>query len=356
MTPVREKWMWVQLFKLGCLISPLLVLTSALCAEDAEIRLHAIETIHVPSLRAEFVISPIKCDEDGNLFSRSPDAAGLEGGVILKIARNGDKETRFETGSIPELHAPRLIDFSPAGSGQDLFVLVKTEKEGENSHYIVRFDGDGKYQAKYLVPASVRVQRIAVFPNGEFFVTGRKLATGPSHIAMNSDPFVGIFDPATDVVREIRLKNDVKAKGKQNKETLADRAYESSLTMSSAMLGGDGNVYLTRRTPTGPVFAISPGGRPLRTIHLVPPNGSQLHSVQVAARELAAEYRKIGSDGSTVLAVLLQLFDLRTGRKTSGFLAPNSLGTFGCYLGGKEFVFLDTEDDDKLNIIHAAPE
>ena len=357
--------MWVQLFKRGSGVTLFLILTHVLWAQDVEIALHATETIPLPNQRAGFIISPIKCDEDRNIFIRSPDNAGLDGGLILKISPNGDKETRFESASVPELLAPRLIDFSPAGSDGGLYALVKAEKENENQYYIVRFDSDGQYQSKYSVPSPFHVQRIVAFPNGDFFVSGRKLIKGTSQSSINSDPFVGIFDAGRQLVREVHLKGDVRPNSKQRKESArkfhlatppSDREYESALTMSSAMVGGDGNVYLTRRTPTGPVFAISAGGRLLRTIHLEPPQGAVLHSVQVGSRDLAAEYRTFASDRTTVLAMVLEVIDLRTGKRTAKFQAPTSFGSFACHPGGREFVFLHTSDDEKLNIVYARPE
>jgi len=337
-------------------------LTFAAWAQEAAI-LHATESVDVPNQPAEFIISPIRCDQDQNILTRSPNSDGLDGGLIVKISRDGQKRIPFDS-MLASLKKSRVIDFFPAQGG-GLFVLVSGEKDTEQRYYILRFDADGSYQSKYLVPSPFRIQRIAAFPSGDFLVLGRKLPQPGSQTSMNSDPLVGIFDIGRQAVREVRIKGDIgprtargneSTRGAESGNSNADREYESALTMSSVMLGGDGNIYLTRRSPKGPVFAISAGGRVSHTIHLVPPQGAVLHSVQVGSRELAAEYREFSSDGTTVLATILELIDLHTGKVNAHFRAPLSFGSFACYQDGREFTFLLAGESGRLKIIRAVPE
>ena len=124
---------------------------------------------------------------------------------------------------------------------------------------------------------------------------------------------------------------------------------------SSMELADDGNVYLMRHSPTGPVYVIAPSGQVLKRIALSPPEGSYLSEIKVSHQELAAEYIRPKPSSHEISAVVIQIVDLQSGEPVAEYShADGEIGSaFACY-SADNLTFLVKDDKGSLMIAQTA--
>jgi hypothetical protein len=231
---------------------------------------------------ASSLVIPAKCDLAGNAWVRiAGDKVGA--GPILRISPDGKTLVKYTLDAIPpEVAADaRIRSFAP-GAGDELVVLL--EKQGEETqHYLVRYGSDGEFRSSSRLDAPLRPSFLGTFPSGDLLIGGDELPPDPktlpagTPISPNLKGFVGIFNNRGLLLRRIALKGDLKPKDQKAKNPAGDPyfkqdiEYRTAIVLSSAETGEDGNVYLMRNTPTGPVYVISPSGTVYKSISLIPP-------------------------------------------------------------------------------------
>ncbi|HZP63419.1 MAG TPA: hypothetical protein VFB28_08405 [Terriglobales bacterium] len=300
---------------------------------------------------------PMKCGADGTIYIRFA-GAGSEPTVTL-IRDDGKIASEIRLRAIPEFTENTVYDFAP-GNGDVLVLSAKGKPHTQTIWYVSRFKTDGSYVSSVKVETGFKPDfeplHIAAFPSGDLLIAG--ITKGHKGDEVASVPFVGIFGADGEFQRQLVTqrdvgKEDVKHKA-SDKAISEDEQIRNLLEVSYLQTGDDGNAYLMRHTPSGPVFVVSPGGV-VRRVALVPPvKGADLQWIVPSGGVIAAQYRStdpgerkthyltvVDSSTSTVRETIRYLHDYQS---TGGGMA--------CYQHGT-FTFIAGAPDNKLQLVKA---
>lgn len=136
------------------------------------------------SLDMPSVTSVPQCDTDGYMFLGIRDPKDLKMHTVVSI--KGQEQQTYLPSAISDLHDVLILDFFP--SSAEVGFLVRGSKDLPGSvgpgkspagiawssyhNYIAIFDRDGSYKKSVRVPVSYQLSHFAIFPSGEFLVTG----------------------------------------------------------------------------------------------------------------------------------------------------------------------------------------
>lgn len=307
---------------------------------------------------AASLVVPVKCDPDENPVARiAADTPGA--GPVISISRDGKRVTRFSLEATPDrFQQARISDFAVGPNGA-LYLLVRL---GPDAH-VLRFDSSGRFSSEFQVSEAVGPTQIAVFKTGDLLIAGGPPPNLPTNLA-HANAFIGIFNESGQLYRKLDLPKDVgpavelKEKSPvgdaRGKVAPRDRTFEEAIALSSMELADDGNIYLMRHTPSGPIYAIGPAGDIRNRISLNPPKGAYLSAVKVARGRLAAEFIQNKPDSYEIESVILQVVDLQTGGTVGEYFHSDSgIGSaLACYVPD-EFTFLANDDKGRLMLTEA---
>ncbi len=182
--------------------------------------------------------------------------------------------------------------------------------------YIVRFRPSGDRSIVKLSDSRSGLfhgRQLAVFGSGDFFVSG--FLQGAS----NATAF--IFNNSGQVVKELTFANDVRLEEpNQRHPSLKDLSgqptseveFRDRVEASWAQTSSDGNVYLARTDPKGPVFIVTPGGKVTRMALKPPAVESRLYSVLLDRGSVLSEYRLTQKDQAKPRKCSLRIMNLAT--------------------------------------------
>ncbi len=333
------------------LISLVTLLTLSGSLERQELRIKS--RVSVPSVSAQIVTGRSRCDPDKNVFLSPGNLGGGMPTTVLKISPDGQKITRYEFGSTPDLGSVVLVEYA-IGPDSEVRALVSRQ---DGTKYLSSFDTAGKYigssriEMSYFTPGL-----LAVLPAGNVLISGSERAEPGANLPFQ--PFFGIFNSRGQLVKKVVPQNDLEppklSGAAEDRRKLAQ--HHLSLISGMAETSQQGEVYVSRLTATGPVLVVSPSGELVRTLHLQPPeNGWQLRNIALDGRTLAAEYQGRRPPEGTV-PVRVRIFDNRSGKLIKEYSHQNHrIGVFTCY-SGSELTFFSAGDDGRLQIVRAGPE
>lgn len=323
------------------------------------LELHIKDVVAVPNAYAQVTVGHSRCDSNGDVFFVSYQPGHPN--TVTRIRADGREVSSVSLSSVPELSSSALQDFAVAPDGTVYVLAYKAAPSLPGEILVVRFDKDGSQPATTRLEApGLFPTQLAVFSSGELFVAGRQEETD-SHESRHTVPFAGVFNERGQLVRKVELVGDIQPASpdtpdKDKSKAMNAEDYEGALDLTMAEAGPDGNIYLTRPTPEGPVFAVSPAGSVVRTIHLVPPAPNlQLTDVKVAAGRIAAAYEGEPPSGGTS-PVTIVVLDTGTGEKVVEYFHQSyEIGVaLACYTPDV-FTFNSSDATGKRQIVHAAP-
>src|ERR1019366_680182 len=295
------------------------------------------------------VISPIRCDADGNLYIREY-VSGSPNNVITIIGPKGDKVTKTSLDSNPDLKKGKLNDFGVGPDGY-LYELV----QADHSAYVVSFKPDGSLSSATKLEKEFWPTKLAT--TGALF-----LVSGTESPAPGEPPklFNGLFDASGKLVREVRFSNDpgqIKAEGPKagsNKNYLEDKA-SFPLQLGTAEADLNGNFYVIRASEPPVAFVLNASGEFVRKLEIKNPEpGMRLVAAHVNGGRLAALIAQTDAERQILKKVMI-IVDISTGKAVQQYSVSSDLGsTFACY-SGNDFGFVTTKDN-KLATQHARPE
>jgi hypothetical protein len=340
----------------------LISLASFACANslqsDTVATLTPTETIPVPGASLDAIIGFPRCDLDGDIYIHQPRHYGdTQPPGFLRVSADGKQTTVFSPSAVadPALKGSSFADFAVALNGV-VYALIQTPG---NETYVVEFKDNGQlYSSTRLVTPTFYAQHLAVFPSGEFLVTG--VRAGPEG-QMAGEPFTAIFDASGQIIKQVVLPGDVKP----GATTVRDTGRLESSTGAAVGLGEsvpseDGNMYVARSLANPVVYVVSPGGDVLRKMVLpAPQKGLRPGSLKVSGGTLAVEFFSLGDTNQTNLDLVKQthiysVFDARTGEKLVDYgESPKLRGAFACY-SPSYFSFVG-EREGRSYILHATP-
>ena len=300
---------------------------------------------------------PMKCGPDGTIYIRFA-GAGSEPTVTL-IREDGKIASEIHLRAIPEFTENTLYDFAP-GNGDVLVLSAKGKPHTQTVWYVSRFKTDGTYVSSVKVNTGFKPDfeplHIAAFLSGDLLVAG--ITKGRKGDEVASVPFAGIFGADGEFQRQLVFQHDVSKEDVKQKPSDANfseaEQIRDLLEVSYLQSGDDGNAYLMRHTPTGPVFVVSSGGV-VRRVALVPPvKSADLQWIVPSGGFIAAQYRStdpgerkthyltvVDSSTSTTRETIRYVHDYQT---TGGGMA--------CYQHGT-FTFIAGAPDNKLQLVKA---
>lgn len=129
------------------------------------------------------------------------------------------------------------------------------------------------------------------------------------------------------------------------------------MVLSSAETSEDGNIYLMRNTPSGPVHVISPSGTVRNSISLIPPKGARLSTVKVASGRLVALYIRDNPDREGIGQVILSELDLSNKVKIAEYSHSNfHIGSVLACAAPPIYTFLGADEAGHLTVVKTTPE
>lgn len=250
-----------------------------------------------------------------------------------------------------------IWDFAPALNG-GVYLLIwyrfQDGKKRTDGYRLLSFDGEGRLTHDAAIEGvPFDPLQIAAFANGTLVVAGRKTSERGGH---KGAPGIAIISETGRLLKTLTIEHDVeppkpqahKSSSTRKPETdepseveRAQEQYDLSLNLSLVQSADDGNVYVLRQAPAGPLFQISPGGV-VREIKLPGHQGGNINAAMVARGRLLLHYVKDEDLGQIDLGLYAQ-YDLATMEKIQSYEVErtNTLwnAMHGCY-NGDQLTFL----------------
>lgn len=339
-------------------------IVGSICVAAASFAAHAqafqtlasVEKVPVPRNEVDgFAVQlPMKCGPDGMIYIRFA-GAGMEPSVTL-IREDGKIASSIRLSAIPEASGSGFYDFAP-GNGEVFVLSGQGKPHSQTTYYISRFKADGTYVSSVKADTAswpdFEPRQIAAFPSGGFLLAG--ITKGHE---ISFAPFTAVFGEDGGFQREIIFPDDVTEKNA--KQEPSDRSFSEAervrnlLDVSYLQTADDGNAYLMRHTPRGPVFVVSPGGS-VRRVALVPPvESADLQWIMASGGSIAAQYRD--TDVTEPKTHYLTVVDVETKTVRETIRYANDYQTNGggmaCYQHGT-FTFIAGGPDHKLQLVRA---
>jgi hypothetical protein len=312
--------------------------------------------VSVPTVYAAVLLGISRCDAGSSVYLQQYSPTGTQ--PILKVSRDGQRTVRFSVDAVPGLQAADIVNFAPDRSGQ-LFLLVNQKEE----HFVARFDRDGKYVSRFRTPEPLLPTGLAVFSSGDFLLSGYEVLNGSSQ-TRQLRPMLALVDDDGRLIRRVGTGgSDIQHPQPPKHEPVDDPRKSPDVEFAQAIggsvleSGDDGNVYVMRGTPQGPILVVSAAGELLRTLRLTPPEGFRLREIKVAPGRIAAVYtrRPNRNKGEKTSAVTIAVIDAVTGEKQAEYFHQSpELGLgLACYTPDN-FTFVGADRQGYLELIHAA--
>jgi len=187
----------------------------------------------------------------------APSRVSAQGSTVKTFGLEG---TRYHG------HA-HIWDFAPSqdrGIHEVIFYRLPNVGEG---YRLLTFDKDGKLDRDVVLDIPFDAQHIAVLGDRSFVIEGRQ--STPEGGGHTGAPAMVIVNDQGQVLRTLKLVDDVQVPAAQDNRTSANRGinlakeeeqFNQSINLSIAQTADNGNVYVLRQSPTGPLFEISPSG------------------------------------------------------------------------------------------------
>ncbi len=220
---------------------------------------------------------PAQCDTEGYLFLDMQDPKNLDKHTVVSI--RGKESQTYLPSAISDLHDIFIYDFFPSKSKVGFLVRGTKEPPGSPGpgkspagiawssyhNYIAEFDRNGSYKESVELPASYRLSHLAIFPSGEFLVTG--------YDQLNSTVRLLLLNSSGQISRNIDLPGSrtPAAGDAPNRSVEAARATRN-LMGSIIFTPYNEDILVWRANTNDPVLDVSSGGG-VREVPLQAPSG-----------------------------------------------------------------------------------
>jgi len=269
------------------------------------------------------------CAQDGSFLIRAAHGIERVSPFIMRVSANGTLLWTVDSQNVPGLGKTDLTDFAP-GTGGELYLLVKriaheysyVDDDGRRvlggradhpDEWLVRYDAEGRFVDKKLIPAAHEVH-IAALPSGDIFVLSYTIQGPRIRVGDAPHPYAvlaGIFSKEGVLLHKV-IPADFFL------DNISGRPRRP-LTTPLPMLGPDGNVYVVEEGKTPALAVISPDGTVLRSLALAIPKGKTLDYSRLFGQNLVARMMTYPVPPGSALAPSLAEFDTETGRMIANY-------------------------------------
>jgi len=344
---------------------------------DAEVKdLHPDEAIHFSTPAPVSVASKIRCGPSGDIYVVYSNNSYVElwGSPIRRISLSSHSVTEFPIPSISGYENLSRSSFDVDANGT-LYVLYQahSKKAGEsNAHFvylIVKYKDDGSVDSHFTLsqPPDKVVQptSLTMFADGNFLMSGSFRA--------NDSPAskVGVFSAIFDQTGALRAPvTMVKSAGSESNASLKSSGGNAPKDESPtpAILSSS---FLTFGAPNGKAYVllenqldvVSHDGSVENVADLEPP-GKDLSPIQMAGAGVGyifAFYDHISTGAPGERAErrsMIKVANLQTGGTVATYrLAQDAtdLTVAACAVSLNDFVFLSSDQQNNLEVVHYRP-
>ncbi len=293
---------------------------------------------------------PTGCDEQGRSYVKLVKPGTAMEGPLLRLSDKGALEAEFDTsGAVTNVFAVR-----PKGG----VAMIHLD---EGTQVVDNFGPDGKRESSIRLerpPKPFFPSQIAVFRTGEMLIAG--VQYHPGYVASTA-----IYDPTGNLMKQFVLDGDAEI---ERAIEVGDSRYTRSpgrgnipVTLSAAITGDDGFVYLIRATSPASVYVISAAGEVVRKIVVSAPTNSGLpdFGIRVAKNKLAVKFSRscdATHDFRSCQGTVYTVVDATTGQKLADYEAnDDTAGPIACYAPDPDrFFTFSISDQHHLDIVEAA--
>ena len=344
----------------------LLFLSVSRAQEVAKLNLKVQEEITVAEESGGVFFDPIRCDIKGNIYLRHYEPKNVFAAPIVRISSKGERSAIFSVESVPTLKRSEVYDFA-TGPGREVYTLIGTPRGQKVEVAVAIFRDDGTFQSATELKGDFSAAQLAVFPTGEFLVSGwRPIQTQDPKAVQELpkdkpaelppvQPFTAIFDRNGNVVIEVSLSVEANAAHPDDYAKLSSISG-SAISLGATVTGEDGNVYLMLAGDKPMLFAISAAGTVVSTRSLMPPSEKMgvLQMRAASGNRLVFEFAEKRPGGRYLTqSSVFSVTDAASGERLIDYQSsPEAGGAFACY-ASEGFTFLTTTKEGRLAIRRA---
>ena len=244
--------------------------------------------ISVPVSTVYFEGNTGRCDESGNIYVRALPPGGVLGKDRIPLQKITPDGLLAETFQVP------LDSFMDRGvfvaSNGDVY-RMGWEQNGGGPFDVVKFRKGGSVHSTVRpeIERGFWPQHLAVFPSGEFLLSGTVDDTMPKAAVFNASGKLikTIYEPEDEEAR-----NQTVAHNPNYMLNPSETRWGVYDELGDAAVGPDGNVYLLRSAPPALVFVISPKGEVIRKFRVDPGDASLISSsIWIHSNRLAVAFK-----------------------------------------------------------------
>jgi hypothetical protein len=315
-----------------------------------------VQTIQATSQMATEFYSPLKCDQDGNIYLQDDPVEP----AIHKLDPKGNDVALFRPTANPDLKVDVGGYFTIAPSGE-VYEIVMAH---EITRYVFEYQADGTLRSKLKLQTGFAwiPSTLAVFPSGHLVISGLAYDRNNKDVMQ---PFSGIFSPDGNLLKEIHLQDDddlrdMAANGDARVSSPVSPRINRAISASQLEIGADGNAYLMRWTTPAIFYAISAGGETVRRFVVDPGDQSfRPVSMHISGQRIAVLFVDPQTHQKLMKLVDLEGHELATyDEVAANSSSPTDMlgGAFACYSANPErFTFLGADDKDRVQFWIAEP-
>lgn len=280
-----------------------------------------------------------RSDDRGNIYFHAATRSYNNSSLIGISAKGGPLKFLV----LPDEFAKKTFfeDFFVTPSG-GVYVVTDT---ADRSTILFEFGPDGEVSRHTTLesPPDVGIETIAVFEDGNFFVLGYHGAGATRE--RKGQPFIGIFDSAGRLVRELKNSDIPKT------SNLGETAATARPSEVWSCLADDGNLYLLA---SDQILAINESGGIVHRIKFQKPDKKPAAVRLEVSGGLAAIWLTDETGPNHTIRLRLEMIDVSTGKPTAVYLPSDELGSNAVSFSRKEgFVFLSSQNDGKIVLLTA---
>ncbi len=290
-------------------------------------------------------VTPLQCDADGNVYSRS-DSDGFPS--IHKLSPKGELTASFVPSSCSDIKVQRTGEFSVAPDGRVYQLAFAPDYP---LRYVLIFDDDGTCHSKIKLdtPFSLMPYQLVTFPSGNMLISGTRWRAQMKRYAR----YTALFSSSGTILKEVDFESDPTAPtGEAADGSVSETEQEQnhSLARGAMLLAADNNAYLMRSGPVATIYALSEGGSVLRRFR-VDSGDSDMVAVgmHIASNRIAVLFESPAASRALIKVVNLE------GKQLAQYEAPTRNGrarlgaAFACYsYPPEDFTFLTNAADNKV--------
>jgi len=349
--------------------------------------LHRAETVRFSALGPKAIVSHIKCGPGGGDIYAVYNTSSLEAlreQPIRRISASPRRVTEYPIPPIPGYEGLARVNFDVSADGT-LFELVRgTPQTGSGNkqdpvYLIVKYKDDGSMDSHFAigeVPGQhTRPISLAVFTDGHSLVSGTTLEKTPDRTLLGV--FSAMFDqsgvfraPVTLLKLAAPAESGASPSPRGTTPTTArkdeaEKGRDSTdpITLASSLLSvssSDGNIYVLQN---GRLDVVSALGSVEHEFELRPPAKglSPLQMAAAGAGFLFVSYGHIstGEPGENAQdRSMITVLYPQTGEVTAIYDAPQAetdLAVSACAVSANDFVFLRSDEQGYLEVVHYVP-